>query len=83
MKRSPSFMKFVKKSFNLNPLLDKRINDFIKDNPGVSFTQVMNQALHEWLKAPKGSFKLPAPMTEAEVDQFMVDNKELMDSLAK
>ena len=73
----------VKKSFNIHPDLAQRVDDFIKDNPGVSFTLVMNQAISKWLEDPRITLTLRKPMTKDEIDQFMKDNEDLMSDLAK
>ena len=76
-------MEQIKKSFNITGDVAQRVDDFIKANPGVSFTLVVNQALMKWLEDPKITLNLRKPMTDDEIDQFMKDNSDLMDDLSK
>jgi hypothetical protein len=76
-------MEFVKKSFNTSGDLAQRIDDFIRANPGISFTWLVNQALVNWLQNPQVMLKNPKPMTADDVNRFMDENKDLMDDLAK
>lgn len=72
----------VKKSFNMEADLAQQMDDFLNMNPGVSATFVMNQAIKQWLKNP--SFKLnQTQATDEDVDQFLRENSDLMDDLAK
>lgn len=75
-------MKIIKKSFNMDADLAQRVDDIIRENPGASFTLVMSMALRQWLKNP--TFELNRRQaTEEDVQKFMRDNKDLMDSLSK
>ncbi len=75
-------MSHVKKSFNMEADLAQRMDDFVKQNPGVSATFILNQSIKQWLKNP--AVKLNhTPATDADVDKFLNDNSELMDDLAK
>ncbi len=76
-------MEALKKSFNINADLAQRIDDFIKKNPGVSFTLVVNQALTQWLEKPQITLNLRKPMSDDEIDRYMRDNADLMDDLSK
>ncbi len=73
----------VKKSFNLNADLAQRLDDFIAENPGLSLTLIMTQALDTWLKSPSLAIKLPKSHTADDVDAVLRDNSELMDDLSK
>lgn len=76
-------MKLVKKSFNVDADLAQQVDDYVRENPGASFTLVMNQALRQWVKSG-GKVELQRrAATEADVDRFMKDNKDLMDDLAR
>ena len=76
---------FVKKSFNLAVDLEGQIDAYVRKNPGVSFTLLMNQALRCWLKNPV--LDLLGPVKEFRSDdkakKFMEENSELMDSLGR
>lgn len=78
----------IKKSFNINADLAQAVDNIIQQNPGLSFTFVMNKALELWLADPKLSVVASqmrpreAP-SEYDVDKFMRDNSSLMDKLAK
>jgi hypothetical protein len=74
---------FIKKSFNLSADLAQRLDDFVAENPGISLTLVMNQALDAWLKNPSLSIKLPRSHTTEDIDAIFRDNAELMDDLSK
>lgn len=76
-------MEAVKKSFNMPGDLAQMVDDFIRENPGVSFTLLMNQAIAAWLKNPQVALKKPAGLSDADVDRFMEQNRELMDDLSK
>lgn len=77
-------MESVKKSFNLDPVLAQQVEGFLEKNVGVSFTLIMNQALKDFLKNGVLRIELVHPkFTENDVDKFLSDNSELMDSLAK
>lgn len=74
--------KVIKKSFNIDAELAQQVDDFIRENPGASFTLVMSTALRQWLKNP--TFELNRRQaTEEDVQRFLSDNKDLMDSLSK
>ena len=73
----------VKKSFNLSADLAQRLDDFIAENPGLSLTLIMTQALDSWLKSPMLAIKLPKSHTADDVDAVLRDNTELMDDLSK
>lgn len=72
----------IKKSFNMDADLAQRVDNFIKQNPGVSATLVFNQAIKLWLKNPAIDLNR-TPATEDDVDKFLQDNSELVDDLAK
>ncbi|MCB0414346.1 MAG: hypothetical protein KDD50_08440 [Bdellovibrionales bacterium] len=72
----------IKKSANISNDIAQMVDNFIKVNPGVSFTLIVNQALKEWLKNPSVELNR-TPATNEDVDQFLRDNSELMDDLAK
>jgi hypothetical protein len=75
-------MKLIKKSFNVDADLAQRVDDLIRENPGASFTLVMNLALRQWLKNP--TFQLNrSKATAKDIEKFLRENTELMDSLAK
>lgn len=76
-------MDMIKKSFNLSGDLAQRLDDFIKANPGVSFTWLVNQALLNFLKNPQVTLRAPTPMTADDLKRFMEENKNLMDDLSK
>jgi len=76
-------MENIKKSFNMSGDVAQMVDDFIRDNPGFSFTLLVNQALQSWLKNPQFSVKKPAPLNEKDVERFMEQNRDLMDDLAK
>jgi hypothetical protein len=75
-------MKVVKKSFNLVGDLAQRVDDFIQENPGISFTWLVNQALLQWLKDPQVTLKT-SKMSEDDLKKFMEANKGLMEDLSK
>ena len=75
-------MKVIKKSFNLVGDLAQRVDDFIQENPGISFTWLVNQALLQWLNNPQVTLKT-SKMSEDDVKKFMEDNKGLMEDLSK
>jgi hypothetical protein len=73
----------VKKSFNLSADLAQRLDDFIAENPGLSLTLIMQQALDSWLRNPQLTVRLPKTHTNDDVDAVLSDNAALMDDLAK
>ena len=73
----------IKKSFNIPGDLAQRLDDFIVQNPGISFTWLVNQALLQWLKNPQVTLNTSKAMTEEEVRKFMEQNKGLMEDLSK
>ncbi len=77
-------MSFVKKSFNCDADLAQMADNFIAKNPGVSLTLILNQALKEFLQNPAPKIELSRPKNiDAEMDKFIAENSDLMDSLAK
>lgn len=76
-------MKFIKKSFNTTGDLAQRMDDYIRDNPGVSFTMLVNQALIQWLKNPVVELTGRGQLTERELQKILEDNRELLKDLAK
>ena len=75
-------MKVIKKSFNLVGDLAQRVDDFIQENPGISFTWLVNQALLQWLNNPQVTLKT-SKMSDDDVKKFMEANKGLMEDLSK
>ena len=73
----------VKKSFNLSADLAQRLDDFVAENPGLSLTLIMQQALERWLKDPSLKINVPKTHTNDDVDEILRDNAELMDDLSK
>ncbi|MFK7826002.1 MAG: hypothetical protein AB8G05_17755 [Oligoflexales bacterium] len=51
-------MEVVKKSIEVTGDTAQLIDDFVYQNPGMSFTLIANQALDAWLKQDKLSLKL-------------------------
>ena len=51
-------MDVVKKSFEITGDTAQLIDDFVDQNPGMSFTLIANQALDAWLKQDNLSLKL-------------------------
>ena len=76
-------MENIKKSFNLSSDLAQMVDDFVRENPGISFTLLVNQAIRSWLKNPQLAVKKPATMTDDDVNRFMSDHRDLMDDLSK
>ncbi len=76
-------MEVIKKSFNINGDLAQRIDDFIRENPGVSFTLLVNQALLQWLKNPQIALRSSKKLSEEDVKKFLQENAALMDDLSK
>ena len=76
-------MEVIKKSFNIPGDLAQRIDDFIRENPGVSFTLLVNHALLQWLQNPQIALRNSKKLTEDDVKKFMADNAGLMDDLSK
>ena len=70
----------IKRSFNLELKLAKKIDEIIIENPSFSFTILVNQALSEWVKNPVINLK-QKPFNEEDVLKFMEENSELMDNL--
>jgi len=75
-------MKIIKKSFNVDADLAQHIDDIIQQNPGASFTLVMNMALRQWLKKPTFELNRSAA-TEEDIQEFLRENSGLMDDLLK
>ena len=70
---------FVKKSFNLATDLEKQVDQYIRRNPGVSFTLLMNQALKCWLQNPVLDLLGPVKQFKIEdANKFMEEHLELM-----
>lgn len=71
---------FVKKSFNLAADLEKQVETYIRRNPGVSFTLLMNQALKCWLQNPVLDLLGPGPkeFKVEDTNKFMEEHSELM-----
>ena len=70
----------IKRSFNLELKLAKKIDEIIIENPSFSFTILVNQALSEWVKNPVINLKQKR-FNEEDVLKFMEENSELMDNL--
>ena len=72
----------IKKSFNIDPDLAQQVDNFIANNPGVSATLIFNHAVKQWLRNPTLELNR-TPATEEDVDNFLQENSELIDDLAK
>ena len=77
----PVLSTFVKKSANMHTEYIEEIDRYRHKVPGLNLTLILNVALLQWLKKPK--FTTPKPYTNSDIDQFMNENSELMDELAK
>ncbi|RYZ86438.1 MAG: hypothetical protein EOP04_13885 [Proteobacteria bacterium] len=75
-------MKPIKKSFNITPDMAQRVDDFLQQNPGLSFTLIMNKALETWFENPTIKVNLRQHNDE-DVDAFMRANSGLMDKLSR
>lgn len=73
----------IKKSFNISPDLAQPVDDFIRSNPGISFTLIMNQALKTWLADPKITLKETKSFDSKDLEDFMDENAELLDDLSR
>ncbi len=73
-------MSFIKRSFNLDSELSNKIDEIIKENPTLSFTLLVNQAIGQWLKDPKVTVNVKKASTE-EIEKIMDNHAELMDRL--
>lgn len=73
-------MSFIKRSFNLDPELSNKIDEIIKENPALSFTLLVNQAIGQWLKNPKVMLNVKKA-SEDEIEKIMDNHAELMDRL--
>lgn len=73
----------VKKSFNISADLAQRLDDFVSENPGLSLTLIMQQALDMWLTQPTLKVKLPKQHTDDDVDALIRENADLMEDLSK
>ena len=63
--------------------LDNRINNFIRKNPGVSFTLIASQALNNWLNNSEISAHKPKVVDDNELMSMIEDDKELMEGLSE
>ena len=73
-------MSLIKKSFNLHSALAQRLDAFMADNPGLSFTLVMQYALSKFLDNPEiAPFKTKAE----DLDEFLDENADLMEKLSE
>jgi hypothetical protein len=67
----------TKKSINVSNELVQKIEEAIKQYPGLNFTLVVNQALEQWLNGPQrielASFK----------DRFIIDDSRGYGPMAK
>jgi hypothetical protein len=73
----------VKKSFNVSADLAQRLDDFVRENPGLSLTLIMQQALDQWLANPQLKVNIPKAHTDDDVDDILRNNSELMDDLSR
>jgi hypothetical protein len=73
----------IKKSFNVSADLAQRLDDFVAENPGLSLTLIMQQALDRWLGDPQLKVRIPRQHTDEDVDEVLRDNAALMDDLSK
>lgn len=72
----------IKKSFNISADLSRILDGYIQQNPGISFTLIVNQAITDWLRNPNISLKRSA-VTDKQVDEFMAENSDLLDDLSR
>ena len=75
-------MSYIKKTANITPDTMQAVENVLSINPHISFTLAVNEALQAWCRNPQVVLN-KTPTIEADVDKFMKDNSELMDSLAK
>lgn len=73
----------IKKSFNVGADLAQRLDDFVAENPGLSLTLIMQQALERWLAEPSLRVRIPKQHTDDDVDAVLRENAALMDDLSK
>lgn len=73
----------IKKSFNVSADLAQRLDEFVAENPGLSLTLIMQQALERWLGDPALKVRIPKQHTDDDIDAVMQDNAELMGDLEK
>jgi len=73
----------IKKSFNVSSDLAQRLDAFVAENPGLSLTLIMQQALERWLSEPALKVRIPKQHTDDDVDAVLRDNAALMDDLSK
>ncbi|WP_397601269.1 hypothetical protein [Silvanigrella sp.] len=73
-------MNIIKRSFNLDPDTAQQIDEIIRENPSLSFTLLVNQALAQWVKDPVIELKTKRH-TEEDLNKFLEENAELMDQL--
>ncbi len=73
----------IKKSFNLDSDLAQKMDEFLQQNPGISFTLLVNQSIQCWLKNPQVALRPVQPVGLEAMDAFMHENADLMDDLSK
>ena len=79
-------MSIIKKSFDLTGDIAQLIDDYVKQNPGMSFTLIANQALEKWLCSDRISieFQMPTGSSTNTIKKsvnFKSENIERIDKL--
>lgn len=73
----------IKKSFNISGDLAQRLDEFVSENPGLSLTLIMQQALERWLNEPALKVRIPKQHSDDDIDAVLRDNADLMGDLEK
>ena len=71
----------IKKSFSVRADLVHRLDEFVAENPGLSLTLIMQQALERWLDEPSLKLRIPKQHTDDDVDAVMRENADLISDL--
>jgi hypothetical protein len=74
-------MKRVKKSMNLRADIVQKIEEYVKKNPGMTFTLIVNQALKQWLNNPCLDIATPQLRSNDDMEQLLKDHQKLIDRL--
>lgn len=64
-----------KRSLNLPPNLNARIEAFLRSNPGMTFTFVTIHALERWLDEPEVHINKPSSRVEPKSDGSSVSRR--------
>lgn len=77
------FMEEVKKSFDIDAKIVRKMKAFVKQNQGISEKAILHQALLAWFENPVFKVARPRDVSIEEMEEQMKIEKDILLDLAK